>query len=172
MHCLSKYPAKISDINLNHIKKLKKYFKVKIGYSDHTMSTFIPAMAVYKGAVCIEKHLTYSRKAKGPDHNFALEPHEFKLMVNNIREVEVMIKNKKFVEKKDFKTRKNFDLKLFLKSNVSKNEIINLKKVLPLRSNSNSIKLRDFRKIKTTKILKKNKKKFENFTWKDLKTMS
>ena len=38
----------------------------------------------------IEKHFTLSRSLPGKDHPFAIEPHELKEMVNNIRTAELM----------------------------------------------------------------------------------
>ena len=32
MHCVSKYPTKISDINLSNITELKNFFKVPVGF--------------------------------------------------------------------------------------------------------------------------------------------
>jgi N-acetylneuraminate synthase/N,N'-diacetyllegionaminate synthase len=40
------------------------------------------------GAAVIEKHFTMDRNMSGPDHPFAIEPHELKEMVRQIREVE------------------------------------------------------------------------------------
>jgi len=61
------------------------------GFSDHTLSTIIPAAAVALGAQYIEKHLTLDRGMEGPDHMASLEPAEFRQMVNNIREVELAL---------------------------------------------------------------------------------
>ena len=47
--------------------------------------------AVALGACAIEKHYTTSRKLQGPDHSFAIEPHEFKEMVKMIRLTEEML---------------------------------------------------------------------------------
>ena len=67
---------------------LRDAFHLPIGLSEHTLSIVIPAAAVARGACVIEKHFTLSRKLKGPDHPFALEPDELKQMVKAIREVE------------------------------------------------------------------------------------
>ena len=89
MHCNSAYPTPSEDVNLKAIKTLKKKFKVQVGFSDHTVSTSAPLAAVTMGAKVIEKHITLSRKLKGPDHSSSLEPKEFKFMISQIREVEV-----------------------------------------------------------------------------------
>jgi sialic acid synthase SpsE len=91
LHCNNAYPTPDNDINLSNIEVLKKiYPNVKIGLSDHTSGTMAPMLAVAKGAVCIEKHFTLSKRLPGPDHPFALEPDELKEMVSQIRRAETM----------------------------------------------------------------------------------
>ncbi|MFC1571752.1 N-acetylneuraminate synthase family protein [Candidatus Margulisiibacteriota bacterium] len=89
LHCVSAYPAPLADCNLNVIKTLKMAFACPVGLSDHTMSPdLVPAIAVALGANLIEKHFTISRKLKGLDHGFALEPKELAQMVKTIRQLE------------------------------------------------------------------------------------
>jgi sialic acid synthase SpsE len=81
--------------------------RYKTGFSDHTISTLTPALAVAAGATVIEKHFTLSKFLKGPDHPFAVEPHELKTMVDNIRYAETCmgIKDSKFTQSEmNFKT--------------------------------------------------------------------
>ncbi len=91
LHCVSQYPTELQNVNLNYMKKLKECYQLPVGYSDHTLGTVAPIMAVAMGASVIEKHITISRKEEGPDHFFALEPNELKQMVANIREAETML---------------------------------------------------------------------------------
>lgn len=92
MQCTAKYPAASDIMNLNVIPWLKSRYQVKIGLSDHSLDPLeAPLAAVALGAVCIEKHFTLDRTLKGPDHLFALEPHELKQLVFSIREVEKML---------------------------------------------------------------------------------
>ena len=71
------------------MQTLKDAFKCQVGYSDHTMGTEIPVAAVAMGAEIIEKHFTLDRTMEGPDHKASLEPAELKLMVEQIRHIEV-----------------------------------------------------------------------------------
>ena len=72
----------------NHVKgKTYAEFKTDIGYSDHTNGKNIAIAAVAMGASIIEKHFTLNNNMDGPDHKASLEPHEFREMVNSIREV-------------------------------------------------------------------------------------
>jgi N,N'-diacetyllegionaminate synthase len=86
LHCVSKYPCPIKDLNLRRIARLKSGFNLPVGFSDHSLGVFAaPITAIEMGAEIIEKHITLSRKAKGPDHKASLEPHELKTMVQWIR---------------------------------------------------------------------------------------
>ena len=78
LHCNSSYPSKFSDVNLNSINYLKKYFKSTVGYSDHSLGIEIPIAAVSLGAKIIEKHLTINTRMNGPDHSASLEFKDFK----------------------------------------------------------------------------------------------
>ena len=91
LHCVSSYPTKPEDVCLLTIKRLKDLWKV-IGYSDHTIDTLTPSLAVALGATVIEKHFCNSRLLNNPDCKFALEPTELKEMVKNIRETELKLK--------------------------------------------------------------------------------
>ena len=88
LHCTSAYPTPIEDVNLLAMDRIQAKFGCKVGLSDHTLSTVIPAAAVALGASVIEKHITLDRTMKGPDHAASLEPFDFKRMVVGIREVE------------------------------------------------------------------------------------
>ena len=88
LHCVARYPTDPEDVNLNVIKTLKQKFQVPVGFSDHTMEVSVPIGAVALGANIIEKHFTLDRKMEGPDHPYALEPEELKIMVNGMRDVE------------------------------------------------------------------------------------
>ena len=58
--------------------------------------------AVAKGALVIEKHVTLSKKMRGPDHKTSSTIDEFKSMVNKIRDLEEMMGTniKNFLRKK------------------------------------------------------------------------
>ena len=85
LHCVSKYPCPIEELNLERIKHLKETFGLPVGFSDHSISVTAPLEAVKMGASIVEKHLTLDRNADGPDHSSSLEPHQFKAMVEYIR---------------------------------------------------------------------------------------
>jgi len=81
LHCISAYPAPIAQSHLNTIPDIAKRWRVIPGLSDHTLGISVPITAVALGACLIEKHVTLSRKDKGPDSEFSLEPDELKELV-------------------------------------------------------------------------------------------
>lgn len=107
LHCVSEYPAEVSSINLKAMQNMGKFLKLKIGFSDHTTSVLVPALAVALGARIIEKHITLNNNLSGPDHKSSLSPLNFKKMVDNIRFTEKSlgdgIKKPTKVEKKNLK---------------------------------------------------------------------
>ncbi len=87
-------PNLIEDIEFNKLSIIKNKFNTPVGYADHIevtnpLSVSLPAMAVLMGADYIEKHLTIERDTlKLEDYISALNPSEFKTMVQMIRDVE------------------------------------------------------------------------------------
>lgn len=88
LKCVSAYPAPPEEMNLRTIPHLAQAFGLPVGLSDHTLGIAAPVAAVALGACMVEKHLTLSRDIPGPDTGFSLEPHEFRAMVEAVREAE------------------------------------------------------------------------------------
>mgnify|MGYP001322804509 FL=1 len=91
LHCVSSYPTKLKDLNLNFMSILKKKFKLPVGISDHSQGYLAPIIAKSLGATIIEKHVTLSRKLVGPDHKASLTIGEFKQMINLVRTAEKIL---------------------------------------------------------------------------------
>ena len=91
LHCNTEYPTPMKDVDLLAMLTIRDTFKLKVGYSDHTLGIEIPVAAVALGASVIEKHFTLDRNMKGPDHRASLEPCELKTMVKAIRNVEIAL---------------------------------------------------------------------------------
>lgn len=85
LHCVSSYPTQPSDARLACIRQLAAHFDTPVGFSDHTADADFSALAVAAGACVLEKHLTHSRSATGPDHFFSLEPAQFAQYVASAR---------------------------------------------------------------------------------------
>ena len=93
LHANTEYPTPMEDVNLRAMQTIAHTFKVKVGYSDHTLGIEIPIAAVALGACIIEKHFTLSRNMDGPDHKASLEPSELKEMIRCIRNIEKALGN-------------------------------------------------------------------------------
>lgn len=91
LHCISEYPAPLSSANLRAIQTLENVFRVPVGFSDHTTDFTAAIIALSLGACVIEKHLTYSRDAPGPDHASSLNPSGFERYVHAIRRAELAL---------------------------------------------------------------------------------
>jgi N,N'-diacetyllegionaminate synthase len=90
MHCISSYPCPIEKGNLARLHWLKSLHQ-NIGFSDHTLSTSIAAIAVACGASSIEKHFTIDKSLPGRDNQFALDESEFSLMAQTINDAKLAL---------------------------------------------------------------------------------
>ncbi len=93
LHCVSNYPPNFKDANIQAMATMKKAFKAIVGYSDHSPGFTVPLGAVALGAKIIEKHITFDRSLKGPDHPYALTVEEFGQMIKEIRNLEEALGN-------------------------------------------------------------------------------
>jgi len=100
LHCNSIYPTPYDKVHLNLINEYKERYNCVTGFSDHTSGTFVPALAVAKGAKIIEKHFTLDKNLPVPDAPFSLDPKEFEQMVSQIRIAEkvIAISNRQILE--------------------------------------------------------------------------
>ena len=76
LHCVSIYPPKDNQVNLNNIDLLRMAFNLPTGYSDHTLGTIAPIMSIAKGVCIIEKHFTLDKNMAGWDHKVSANPEE------------------------------------------------------------------------------------------------
>jgi pseudaminic acid synthase len=88
LKCTSAYPAPVEEANLLTIPDMKKRFGTEAGLSDHTPGIALPVAAVALGARVIEKHFILDKSIGGPDASFSLDPEEFGLMVQSVRDAE------------------------------------------------------------------------------------
>ena len=85
LHCVSSYPAPAEDASLGALPALAARFCLPVGYSDHTSDLITGALAVAAGACVIEKHITYDRRAVGPDHAASFDTALFARYIESIR---------------------------------------------------------------------------------------
>jgi pseudaminic acid synthase len=120
LKCTSQYPATIEQANLLTIPDMKQKFGVSVGLSDHTMGSLVPTVAVALGATVVEKHFILDRNLGGPDSVFSMEPHEFKEMVDSIRNVEASLGNITYDVSEQDKNRRR---SLFVVKDIKKGEV-------------------------------------------------
>ena len=88
--CTSTYPTKEVEVNLQHIKTLKKSFPdKKIGFSNHYNGLLACLGATALGAECVEFHVTKGRAAYGSDQAASIQ--RAKELIKGIRKIELMI---------------------------------------------------------------------------------
>ena len=68
LHCISKYPSKIEDLNLINIRELSKKFKCEVGFSDHSIGIDALKESINFGATIFEKHFTDNKNRKNADN--------------------------------------------------------------------------------------------------------
>ena len=88
MHCVSTYPMKDSDANLNTIITLRDKFKCKVGYSGHETGLAISYAAAALGASSIERHITLDRAMYGSDQAASLSPPGLKKIIPEINKIQ------------------------------------------------------------------------------------
>jgi len=91
LQCSSIYPCPPEKVNLRAMDTLGERFDCLVGVSDHTPDIYTSIAAVARGAVCVEKHFTLSKRLYGPDHHASLTPEELARMVEGIRQVEAAL---------------------------------------------------------------------------------
>ena len=134
LHCVSNYPCSHQSLNLNCISTLKSFFRLPVGFSDHTIDNKSAIISYSMGARIFEKHFTLSKKSNGPDHASSVTPAELKKYISDIYDTKLILGNfKKQVQKEELNMKRvsvksitlNKDLK---KQSTIKSEDICLKR--------------------------------------------
>ena len=88
MHCISTYPMRDTDANLNCIKTLRDRYQCKVGYSGHEVGLAISYAAAALGITSLERHITLSRAMYGSDQSASVEPMGFQQLVGAVRKIQ------------------------------------------------------------------------------------
>jgi len=108
MHCISNYPAKIENCNLNSIKYLSKKLNCEIGWSDHSANPLLINEILIKYRIkFLEMHLDLDGKGYEYDFGHCWLPNEVKKLVdffnNKKKYMAYLGKNSLYLrEKKDY----------------------------------------------------------------------
>ena len=132
LKCTSEYPAPLNQAQLKTIPMLKKDFNVDVGFSDHTIGSTAPIVAVTLGATVLEKHFIIDKSIGGADCEFSMDAKDFKIMVKAIRECEQLIKGvDDFTQEK---SGRRFKRSIYVSKDIKKGDTLseeNLKSVRP-----------------------------------------
>lgn len=88
MHCVSTYPMRDEDANLNCIKTLRERYNCPVGYSGHEVGLAVSYGAAALGISSLERHITLSRAMYGTDQAASVEPAGLRMLVGAVRKIE------------------------------------------------------------------------------------
>jgi len=134
LKCTSSYPAPLEEANLKTIPNLAETFGVTSGFSDHTLGSTAPIVAVTLGAKVIEKHFILDKSIGGPDANFSMDKKEFLNMVKEIRNVEKLLGKVDYTMTDKKKKSRQFCRSIYVSKEIKKGEKFtqdNIKSVRP-----------------------------------------
>ena len=92
LHCVSLYPTRAEQANLQGIATLRNRFGLVTGYSDHVLGIEVAVMSLGAGARIIEKHFTLDKNTSAfRDHALAADPGELERLAALVRGTQAII---------------------------------------------------------------------------------
>ena len=91
MHCISTYPMKEENANLNSIYTLREQFDCNVGYSGHESGLAISYAAASMGISSLERHITLDRSMYGSDQSASLEKPGLERLVRDIYRTDLIL---------------------------------------------------------------------------------
>jgi len=134
LKCTSAYPAALEDANLHTIPNLAQTFGVISGFSDHTLGSTAPIVAVTLGAKIIEKHFILDKSIGGADADFSMDKEEFAKMIQAIRDTEKLLGKVDYSMTDKKKKSRQFSRSLYVAKDIKKGEVFteeNIRSVRP-----------------------------------------
>jgi pseudaminic acid synthase len=133
LKCISSYPAKIEELNLNTMMDIKKQYKCPVGFSDHTLGKECSILAAAMGAEIIEKHFIENKSDKSLDSFFSLDANSLKTMINQIRDNEIAKGKIDYTITKNSKKNMNGRRSLYVVQPILKGKQITVNNVKSIR---------------------------------------
>jgi pseudaminic acid synthase len=134
LKCTSAYPAPLEDANLKMIPNIKETFGVEVGFSDHTIGSTAPIMAIALGAKVIEKHFIIDKSIGGADAKFSMDRDEFTDMIKAIREAEKLLGKIDYSMGEKKRKSRQFARSLYVAKDIKRGEVFteeNIRSVRP-----------------------------------------
>ena len=133
LYCVSNYPAKNMDFNINNIKILKEKFNCRVGLSDHSLDNKIAFASIAAGAEVIEKHIALDGQKRGLDIKFSLKGKKIKEFKENINDVYNAMGKKKFYRNPSENKSKIFRRSIFVVKDIKRGEKLTKKNIRRIR---------------------------------------
>ena len=133
LKCTSAYPAALEDANLMTIPNLAETFGVISGFSDHTLGTTAPIVAVTLGAKVIEKHFILDKSIGSADVDFSLDKQEFAEMIQAIRDAEKLLGKIDYSMTDKKKKSRQYKRSLYIAKDIKKGELFTEKNIRSVR---------------------------------------
>ena len=134
LYCVSSYPAKNTDFNLNNIDILKKKFKCEIGFSDHSTDNSVVMLAISKGVRVVEKHIALEGQKDGLDIEFSIKGKEIRKFKKDMLKAWTLLGKKKFLRTSNELKNIKFQRSIYVVKNIKKGEkftTTNIKRIRP-----------------------------------------
>ena len=135
LYCVSNYPSRLEDFNLNNIQILKKMFKCTVGLSDHSEENIVAISSVAAGAEVVEKHISLDNDNSGLDSEFSISGNKIKKFKDDILKAKKLLGKNYFLRNKSEDKNKIFRRSIYVSQNIKKGEKFsnnNLKILRPL----------------------------------------
>ncbi len=133
LYCVSNYPAKNMDFNINNIKILKEKFNCRVGLSDHSLDNKIAFASIAAGAEVIEKHIALDGQKRGLDIEFSLKGKKIKEFKESINDVYNAMGKKKFFRNPSENKSKIFRRSIFVVKDIKRGEKLTKKNIRRIR---------------------------------------
>ncbi len=133
LYCVSSYPAKDDEFNLENIKILVKKFNCMVGFSDHSNNVEIAKLAYAMGARIFEKHIALENQTKGFDIKFSLKGKELFFFKKELLKTKKILGKKKFYRNKNELKNLKFRRSIYSIKDIKKNEKFTEKNIKTIR---------------------------------------
>ena len=120
---------------MSNIRELNNYFKIQVGFSDHTTGIDAAIQAISYGAKVIEKHFVPTKgSSKSADYPLSINYKQLSIMKEKINTSFEMIGEKKDrVLSCEIYGEKNLKRSIYAKKNIKKGDKIMLKDLICIR---------------------------------------
>ena len=133
LYCVSSYPAKNKDFNLNNIKTLQKKFNCEIGFSDHSIDNSVMMLAIASGVRVVEKHIALENQSEGLDIEFSIKGSEIRQFKNDMNKAWALMGRESFYRTKNELKNKKFQRSIYVIKKINKGEKFSNKNIRRIR---------------------------------------